>query len=101
MRASPTKTLPVNAHSCATCPFREDGWTHLRDFLQQRALTEGTPICHSTGKALVSRAKRLGKARLCAGARQFQIDIFFRIGFLEAPTQEAWEHKWDEMRRAH
>ena len=94
-------TLPVNAVSCPTCPFRPDGWTHLREFLQQRALSEGTPIWHATGTARVAKKKRLGRARLCAGARQFQIEVFYRIGFLEAPTREAWDNKWHEMSSIH
>lgn len=96
MRTTPTTNMPVNAVQCPTCPFREDGWTHLRDLLTERALTEGTPICHSTGKALVSRKKRLGKARLCRGARDFQLTVFYAMGVIAAPTDAAWQAKREE-----
>lgn len=87
------RDLPVNAQMCPTCPFRDDGWTHLRAFLQERAMTEATPICHSTGKALVPRTKRLGSARLCRGSRDYQIQALYTVGFLDAPTDAAWDAK--------
>lgn len=88
------KPLPTMASMCATCPFRNEGWTEVRELLQRRALTEGTPICHSTGKALT---ERLGKAHLCRGARDFQLIMFHRMGFIAAPTDEAWEGRWREL----
>lgn len=84
------KLLPVRKAMCATCPFRESGWTEVRDFLHHRALNEATPICHSTGEALV---KREGPAQLCRGARDFQLQIFYRLGLLAAPTDEAWRRR--------
>jgi len=82
--------LPVMKECCATCPFRDTGWTCVRPLLEQRALNEGTPICHSTGKALT---KRLGKARACRGARNLQLQLFAALGFIESPTDEAWAKK--------
>jgi hypothetical protein len=87
--------LPIRQTMCATCPFRDTGWTHVRDFLQHRALTEGSPICHSTGNALV---KRQGKSHICRGARNFQIDFFYRIGFLTEPTDAAWNEKLAQLK---
>jgi len=81
---------------CATCPFRQEGWTHVRDLLQERALNEATPICHSTGSKPLS--KRLKKtAHACRGARNLQLQVFAAIGFLEAATDEAWEQKCIEL----
>ena len=86
-----SKNMPTRAHHCATCPFSDTGWTHVRPLLTERALTAATPICHSTGKdALV---KSQGPRQLCRGARDLQIQFFYRIGFLDAPTEEAWEAK--------
>ena len=90
-----SRTMPTRAQKCATCPFRDTGWTSVRPLLEQRALTEATPICHSTGKdALV---KSQGPAQLCRGARDLQIQYFYRIGFLDVPTEEAWEAKRKEL----
>ena len=89
------RTLPTRAYSCSTCPFLDTGWTHVRPLLIDRALTEASPICHSTGKdALV---KSQGPAQICRGARDLQIQFFYRIGFLDAPTEEAWETKRREL----
>jgi len=94
MRLKPLR--PVTAVQCPTCPFRDDGWTHLRDFLIQRALNEGTPICHSTGPRAVKRTgRRWTKARLCRGARNFQLTVFYAWGILDAPTDEAWQRAWE------
>ncbi len=90
------RAIPVRKASCATCPFLDTGWTHVRDFLTKRALTEGSPICHSTGgKDALTHS--LGPTQICRGARDFQIQYFYRIGFLDAPTEEAWEAKRREL----
>ena len=87
--------LPTRAHQCPTCPFRDTGWTHVRPLLTERALTGATPICHSTGKdALV---KSQGPYQLCRGARDLQIQYMYRLGVLDAPTEEAWEAKRREL----
>lgn len=88
--------MPTRAHHCAPCPFLDTGWTHMRPLLTERALTGTTPICHSTGgkDALV---KSQGPAQICRGARDLQIQFFYRIGFLEAETEEAWEAKRREL----
>lgn len=88
------KVLPVRGRMCKTCPFHAAGWTHIQDLLKERALTEASPICHSTGKSL-TRCE--GKAQICRGARNFQIEIFYRMGFLSAPTDAAWAAKVDEL----
>lgn len=90
------RSIPVNTHQCTTCPFLDTGWTHVRSLLMERALTEGSPICHSTGgkNALV---KSQGPARICRGARDFQIQALYRMGILDAPTEKAWEAKRQEL----
>lgn len=88
--------LPIRPKMCKTCPFRAGGWKEVRPLLEERALSEATPICHSTGKALVVHGVRL-KAHLCRGARNFQLEYFHRIGFIEAATDEAWEQKVQEL----
>lgn len=90
-----TKPMPVMPKQCSTCPFRTGGWEHVRPLLVERAMNEATPICHSTGrKALVKNSKR---AHICRGARDFQLQFFAGIGFIEAPTDKAWQVKCDEL----
>ena len=90
--------IPIMPAPCATCPFREGGWEDLQGLLMQRAIGldgKGTPLCHSSGPdALVPKIK---EAHVCAGARAFQLQFYAGIGFIAAPTEEAWQAKCDEM----
>ena len=91
--------VPIRKAQCKTCPFRSDGWTEVRALLERRALTEATPICHSTGRALVRHNGEKLKAHLCRGARNYQLTIFYRLGVIAAPTDEAWKEKLDHMEK--
>lgn len=93
------RRLETMKSKCATCPFRDEGWTEVRELLEQLALTQATPICHSTGStALVGHRKRASNRQLlCRGARDLQLMVFHRIGFIAAPTDEAWEEKRKEL----
>ncbi len=89
--------IPVMKTQCATCPFRQEGWTEVRPLLMHRALNEATPICHSTGDGALSKTKLHAKDHACRGARNLQLEAFAAIGFIEAATDEAWEKKCREM----
>jgi hypothetical protein len=91
------KIMPVQ---CKTCPFRDDV-----DPIHKMAeaptieivLSKASRICHSTGKNNAFH-KRTGKREmLCRGARNLQLKVFFGLGFLEAPTDEAWLKKCREL----
>lgn len=86
---------------CATCPFRSDGkgYTEVANLLSDRALSTATPICHSTGSSdVTSKSKKVSKLNLaCRGARDLQLKYFAAMGFIEAPTDEAWDKKKREM----
>jgi hypothetical protein len=59
-------------------------------------LTEASPICHSTGPdALVETEER--QPRICRGARNFQVQIFARLGMIAAPTDAAWNARCEEL----
>lgn len=53
--------------------------------VEQRVLIEASQTCHSTG---VVHGK--SDTHLCRGARDFQIQIFHRLGVISSPTDEAW-----------
>jgi hypothetical protein len=82
---------------CATCPFRPGSpYEYLRQDLSESALNEGSRICHSTGTSGIFG--RTGKKDLiCRGARDFQLQVFHGIGFLPAPTDQAWDAKKKEL----
>lgn len=87
-RRKPIST-PVCKAMCGTCPFRDGSpYEFLRADLTASALTEASRICHSTGSNGVNH--RTGKKPLlCRGARDLQLQMFFRLGFIDAPTDEA------------
>lgn len=89
--------MNVQTVMCASCPFRDspEALSVVRALLEQRALNEATPICHSTS-GIKGRALPKSKQLLCRGARNFQLNIFHRLGVIDAPTDESWERKWQE-----
>jgi hypothetical protein len=92
------KPLPVRATKCATCPFRADSpHAYLAHDLTQSALGQSSRICHSTGSDNAIN-RRTGKPPLlCRGARDIQLQVFHRLGFLRDATDEAWNEKCVEL----
>jgi hypothetical protein len=94
---------PVQKEMCPTCPFREDAKAlkEFRTLLTLRALGQngsGAPECHSTGGAALEFTGKTGvPAKLCRGARNVSLNFFYTIGFVEAPTDEAWDKKRKEL----
>jgi hypothetical protein len=88
---------PVMRKKCPTCPFSEEGWSEVRELLEQRVLSEGSPVCHSTGPGAISEKTLCKQDRLCRGARDFALSILAGSGFLDAPTDAAWEAKAAEL----
>lgn len=87
---------PVNKEMCATCPWRDGSpYSALIPTLSRSALKQASRICHSTGRNAIKRTKLPG--RLCRGARDLQLQYFTAIGFIDAPTDEAWEAKVQEL----
>ena len=91
------KRLPVQPSMCSTCPFRPGSpYAHLVPTLTASALQEKSRICHSTGTSAIMG--RTGKPELlCRGARDVQMQVFHRMGFIEAATDEAWDRKCQEL----
>lgn len=87
------KLLPLRLTKCATCPFRAGSkYEYLRGELAMSAISEASRICHSTGSNAINR--RTGKpSRLCRGARDVQLAAFHSTGFIDAPTDQAWQAK--------
>jgi hypothetical protein len=92
------KSMAVNETMCATCPFREGSpYQYLLHDLKHSALTQSSRICHSTGSNNAIN-RRTGKpAALCRGARDAQLQMFHKMGFLSEPTDAAWTEKCNEM----
>jgi len=92
MRKRNIREWPVRKASCSSCPFRIDPRTgreqdpQLAGQVQARVFS-ASQICHHPtlhGKP---------ETHLCRAARDYQTMIFFRLGILSAPTDEAWEAK--------
>jgi hypothetical protein len=87
-------TLPVNPNKCRTCPFAHSHETAiaLQSSIIARMLDDGgSQICHGTEGA--NREPR----SLCRGARDHMLTLFFRMQFIDAPTDEAWDDKRREL----
>lgn len=80
---------PVMPTKCATCPFSAHGCRETAKSVVQRVLSKGSQMCHSSGWPE-------GK-RLCRGARDIQLRVFASMGFIDAPTDEAWDAKRKEL----
>jgi hypothetical protein len=91
--------LPLRKLMCDTCPFRKGSpYAYLLQELQISALTEASRICHTTGENALFQTHQ--PEALCRGAREAQLNYFHQIGFLESPTDEAWNRKFDEIHAA-
>lgn len=80
---------------CPTCPFTQnesgrEADPNIAGKVRRRCLTEASQICHHP------RIHGMKEDHLCRGARDFQLEFFHRIGFLETPTDEEWENKQKE-----
>jgi hypothetical protein len=87
----PIKIDPCNVASvqCASCPWKQDGGilgqdTELKAALEIQVATQENQLCHAP--ALVGEPE----TQICRGARDYQLQIFYRLGVLEAETDEAW-----------
>lgn len=69
---------------CPTCPFREEhaGQIELANMVRARCITQVSQVCHHP------RFHNKKEDHLCRGARDYQLTIFHRLGFLKEPTDE-------------
>ncbi len=80
----------VMKKQCQTCPFRaNEHGIHpdpkLVADIQARCLTEASQICHH------STLNGKETTHLCRGARDYQLQIFYRLGMLSEPTDVCWD----------
>lgn len=85
---------------CQSCPLRTDKRgrypdPHLAASVQARAIAQASQICHHP------RLKGKRETHLCRGARDYQLMIFYRIGFLTEPTDKAWNRKLEQINEDH
>lgn len=87
-------TLPVNSTMCRTCPFAQshEQAIALQNTIIDRMLDDGgSQICHGTEGP--NRKPRT----LCRGAREHMLVLFYRMGFIDEATDEAWDVKRQEL----
>jgi hypothetical protein len=92
MKRKDTTDWPVMAKQCATCPLRQDAHgrypdERLASSVIERCITRASQVCHH------ARLHGRRESHLCRGARDYQLMIFYRLGFLDEPTDQAWEKK--------
>lgn len=89
--------MPVMPQRCKSCPFNpgpNNFGAALRSRIEGQVLSEASQTCHSTGSINGER-----DTHLCRGARDYQLQIFHGLGFLDAPTDEAWDKKMKSILR--
>jgi hypothetical protein len=69
--------LDVMSNMCKTCPFRV-GNNELINKITHRVLNESNHICHTDN------------IKICRGSRNLQLQVFYDIGILSAPTDNAY-----------
>lgn len=96
----PITEMPIQRAMCPTCPFRPGvpaKYARLAPMIANSAASEATRICHSTGKNNAFHKDTGKPERVCRGARDIQLQLFHRLGFIAAATDAAWEAKCIEM----
>lgn len=66
---------------CWSCPFVID--LSLSHQIMNRCL-ESSQVCHHP------RLSGKKETHLCRGARDYQLEIFHRLGIISEPTDESW-----------
>jgi len=84
--------LTPNPHRCKSCPFNPEGDANLADKVRQRSL-EASQICHGT------EGPQREPRSLCRGARDYQIQILYRLGVLAQPTDQCWQQTYTEQKK--
>jgi hypothetical protein len=85
-----TRGWPLMKRKCVTCPFGPNGDPLIRRGVESR-LFKGSQQCHHpllSGKT---------ETHLCRGARDEQLTILYRVGFIEAETDEAFAKRSREL----
>jgi hypothetical protein len=94
MKPTNITNFPVMKVMCPTCPFREEhvGQVEIVNMVRVRCMTEASQICH--------HPKLHGKkeTHLCRGARDYQLQIFHRMGFLKEPTDACWSETFRSLK---
>lgn len=79
----------LNPVKCGNCPFREEGGIDLGEEKMEQIrdyLFKGTShFCHGDQR----------NKTICRGGREFQLSMWHRLGFIEAPTNEALKKAMD------
>ena len=76
---------PVMKRQCSTCPFRPKGDVELASQVLQRSLMKASQICHHP------KLKSKKEIHLCRGARDMQLTVLHRLGWIEEPTDECFK----------
>jgi hypothetical protein len=85
MKKISTET-PIMKARCKTCPFNSPD-SKLANKVQLRVMTQASQLCHST------RVANKPETHLCRGARDYQLEIFYRLGVIAEPTDGSWTNK--------
>jgi hypothetical protein len=80
-------------HKCPACPFAEAGNLQLRNNITNRLLITNQ-LCHHP------QLKVKAETHLCRGARDWQLEIFTRLGVLPETSDVAWDTAQGKLNHA-
>ena len=78
------RSMPVMAARCVSCPFNPGGDLQLRTAILGRTLFQASQICHHP------RTHGRKETHLCRGARDEQLTLLHRLGWITAATDQAF-----------
>jgi hypothetical protein len=91
MKNKETRHLPVQSNPCRTCPFEGKEPINLS---QERYVEIYTDVAGLDGQHLCHSANN---EKICRGGRNIQLKIVKALGFVDEPTDEAFDQAMDEV----
>jgi hypothetical protein len=99
----PLDPCKVRQIACKSCPFGRYGeaigsefnydiFADLQFRLTNQAINESNQYCHA------DELRGEVSTHVCRNARDTQIRMFYAVGFIESPTDEAWAKKLNEIK---
>jgi hypothetical protein len=92
MKRKPLIDWMVRKECCVSCPFKPDAIAG-REQNPELAAEVQTRLLGASQNCHHPRLFGKREFELCRGARNWQLMIFYRLGFITEPTDAAWEAK--------
>ena len=94
VRKIDAKSMPVQVNPCTTCPFAgtepiQLNANRLREVYQKVMTLQTSHLCHTADDT-----------KLCRGGRDLQIRVAYALGYIDEPTDEAFQSALEQFGRS-